>query len=209
MLLGTAFLHLIPHALEYNGHDNVTNIMSTVLAAICAFFLLEKGLIWRHHHHGDDDLHSHASHARGAMILVGDSVHNFVDGTLVTAAFLTDVKLGVLTAIAVIAHEIPQELGDFALLVESGFSRTKAFVFNAVSAFMMVVGALVGFFAIHRTEVVLPFFLAFAAASFIYIAVADLMPALNRRVGRSAAVSQFVLLTIGIAFTAISHYVFE
>lgn len=206
MLLGTAFLHLIPHALEARGDGNIQGLMFALLGAICAFFLLEKGLIWRHHHcHGHtaagrgSDEHGH----HGALILVGDSVHNFVDGALISAAFVTDVKLGVVTAIAAIAHEIPQELGDFAILIRSGVSRARAFALNALTALMTVAGALLAYLGMRQTAFLLPYFLAFAAASFIYIAVADLMPTLNRRVGRGETVSQLVLLGAGITLTAV------
>ena len=206
MLLGTAFLHLIPHAIEHRGEAGIESLMFALLGAICAFFLLEKGLIWRHHH-----CHGHTAHGRGAdehghhgaLILVGDSVHNFVDGVLISAAFVTDVRLGIVTAVAAIAHEIPQELGDFAILLNSGVSRTRAFTLNALTALTTLVGAALAYFAMRQTAFLLPYFLAFAAASFIYIAVADLMPTLNRRTGRGEAVSQMSLMATGIALTVI------
>jgi len=205
MLLGTAFLHLIPHALEISSPGGAKPVMAALLGAICAFFLLEKGLIWRHHHHHGHEghVHAHDDRAHGTLILVGDSVHNFVDGVLVCAAFMSDIRVGIVTAIAAIAHEIPQELGDFAILLKSGMTRTRAFMLNALTALSMVLGALLAYVGMREGAFLLPYFLAVAAASFVYIAVADLMPALNRRVGRTEALSQFLLLAAGIALTAI------
>ncbi len=205
MLLGTAFLHLIPRALEHEGAGGPEAVTGTLLAAICGFFLLEKGLIWRHHHHhGHEGLDAHDGVRRtGALILVGDTVHNFVDGVLISAAFISDVRLGVVTAVAAIAHEIPQELGDFAILLNSGFSRRRAFALNVLTALTTVAGALLTYLGMREVSSILPYVLAVAAASFIYIAVADLMPALNRRVGGRAALSQLLLLGAGIALTAL------
>ena len=159
-------------------------VMATVLLGIFIFFVLEKALIWRHAHHHDHTLASsdRGSHTAGSLIVIGDTFHNFLDGILLTGAFVTDVRLGIATGFALIAHEIPQELGDFAILINSGVSRLRAFVLNGVSSLAMVVGALIAWWGVDYVQAYLPYILAFTAASFIYIAVADLIPSLHRGV---------------------------
>lgn len=206
MLLGASFLHLLPEALEQN-QDNIDGLMGTALLAIMTFFVLEKGLIWRHHHHhhGEHDQAAHSTSPAGTLILVGDSFHNFLDGVLVAAAFLADFRLGVVTALAVIAHEIPQELGDFAILIRSGYTRGRAFFFNMLTSVMMVVGATIAWFALASISALIPYLLAFTAASFIYVAVSDLMPTLNRRLAVREISMQLALIGSGIAFNLLAH----
>ena len=178
--------------------------MVTVLLGIFVFFILEKALIWRHaHHHGHDASHEHrGEQSAGALIVVGDTFHNFLDGILLTAAFVTDVHLGIATGFALIAHEIPQELGDFAILINAGMSRLRAFILNGVTSLAMVIGALVAWWGIQYVQAVLPYILAFTAASFIYIAVADLIPSLHRGVRLKDTVAQLILITAGILLIA-------
>ncbi|MGR8921580.1 MAG: ZIP family metal transporter [Gammaproteobacteria bacterium] len=210
MLLGAGFLHLLPQALE-QAADSMRGLMGTALFAILVFFALEKGLIWRHHHHHHHHPgpvgHEHevAGAPAGALILIGDSVHNFLDGVLIAAAFMADESLGVVTALAVIAHEIPQELGDFAILLHAGFSRARAFLFNLVTSLAMFAGALLAWFLLARLEHVIPYLLTFTAASFIYVAVSDLMPALNRKVGLRVTLVQVLLIGSGLALNVLMH----
>ena len=207
MLLGAGFLHLLPRALE-QAADSTHGLMGTALLAILVFFALEKGLIWRHHHHHHGAVgHEHevADAPAGVLILIGDSVHNFLDGVLIAAAFMADMQLGVVTALAVIAHEVPQELGDFAILLHAGFSRARAFLFNLITSLSMFAGAILAWFLLAHLEAVIPYLLTFTAASFIYVAVSDLMPALNRKVGLRAALVQTTLIGSGIVLNLLMH----
>ncbi len=204
MLLGAGFLHLMPEALE-QARESTHGLMATALVAILVFFVLEKGLIWRHHHyHGAGESHAHEAPA-GTLILIGDSFHNFLDGVLIAAAFLAEPAIGIATATAVIAHEIPQELGDFAILLRSGYSRTRAFAFNLLTSLSMLIGATLAWFALSRIQHLVPYLLTFTAASFIYVAVSDLMPALNRRIGMRETALQVLLIGIGLGFNLLMH----
>jgi zinc and cadmium transporter len=150
-----------------------------------------------------------AAHSRpaaaGYLIVIGDGVHNFVDGVLIAAAFFTDLHLGIVTAIAVAAHEIPQEVGDFAVLLHSGFSRGKALFFNIVSSLTTVIGGILAYFSFQLAQAALPYVLAIAASSFIYIAVADLIPGLHKRPEPRATLQQVLLIAAGISFIYVAH----
>jgi zinc and cadmium transporter len=139
------------------------------------------------------------------LILVGDTFHNFVDGVLIAAAFMQDVRLGIVTALAIIAHEIPQEVGDFLILLHSGYSRLKALAFNLLSSLATLVGGLLAYFALSAVQGVVPVFLALAAASMIYVAVADLIPGLHRRTELRATVQQVLLIAVGVASIVLAH----
>jgi zinc and cadmium transporter len=208
-LLGAAFLAILPHAFEVPGVD-AHSVTLTVLCGILVFFLLEKMVIWRHCHTEDCEAHvpdmdKVRNAATGNLILIGDGIHNMVDGVLIAAAFLTDVHLGVVTSIAVIAHEIPQELGDFAVLLHSGFSRGKALVYNMLTSLTTVIGGVVAYFSLSLANAVVPYVLAIAASSFIYIAVADLIPGLHKRPEFSATVQQIVLIALGVTVISVAH----
>ncbi|MDR4507639.1 MAG: ZIP family metal transporter [Candidatus Brocadiaceae bacterium] len=190
-LLGAAFLGMLPHAL---GYARVTPILASVLAGILFFFLLEKLVIWRHCHVEGCEIHSSA----GELILFGDAFHNFVDGIVIAAAFLTSFPLGVATAFAVIAHEVPQEIGDFAILLDSGYTKHKAFLYNFLSSIATLPGALIAYFYLKTAEYSIPYILAVSAASFIYIAVGDLIPKLHQKFDIKASMVQFLLLLAGI-----------
>ena len=144
------------------------------------------------------------SAAAGKLILIGDGIHNLTDGVLIAAAFLTDIQLGVVTSIAVIAHEIPQEVGDFAILLHSGFSRGKAFVYNLLSSLTSIVGGVVAYFSLSLAHALVPYALAIAASSFIYIAVADLIPGLHKRFDLAGTVQQVVLIALGVGLIALT-----
>jgi len=208
-LLGAAFLAILPHAFEVPGVD-AHSVTLTVLCGILVFFLLEKMVIWRHCHTDDcedhvPDMDKVRNAATGNLILIGDGIHNMVDGVLIAAAFLTDVHLGVVTSIAVIAHEIPQELGDFAVLLHSGFSRGKALAYNMLTSLTTVIGGVVAFYSLSLANRIVPYVLAVAASSFIYIAVADLIPGLHKRPEFSATVQQIVLIALGVTVISVAH----
>lgn len=208
-LLGVSFLALIPHALEEVGPDHMHGLSVTILIGLFVFFVMEKMVLWRHCHHDHCEGHLHVeehSHkSAGSLILVGDSIHNFVDGILIAAAFLTDIHLGVVTSLAVAAHEIPQEVGDFAILLQSGYSRAKAMLYNVIASLATLVGGLLAYVWLADLQGILPYILAFAAASFIYIAVADLIPTLHKRVDLSAMVEQMLLIGLGVGLITWLH----
>lgn len=208
-LLGAAFLGLLPHALDGAGVDSYHRIGATVLSGILVFFLLEKLVLWRHCHHDDCEAHGpsdqHRASASGVMILVGDGIHNFLDGLLIAAAFLTDIHLGVVTAVAVIAHEIPQEVGDLAVLLNAGLKRGKAFTLNLLVSLTSVLGGIAGWAWLDQATELLPYVLAIAASSFLYIAVADLIPGLHRNVEARASLLQVLLIAAGVFVVAATH----
>ncbi len=211
-LLGAAFLGLLPHALAGPGVDDFHNIFLAVLLGLLSFFLLEKLVLWRHCHVDHCEAHTpHDPHhkdteaAAGWMILVGDGMHNLVDGVLIAAAFMTDIHLGIVTALAIAAHEIPQEVGDFVVLLHSGFSRRKALLFNVLSSLATIVGALLAYWSLGDMQHLLPYVLAVAASSFIYIAVADLIPGLHKRAEASATLQQVVLIAAGVSLIYVTH----
>lgn len=208
-LLGAAFLGLIPHALEGGGADAPHRVGLALLVGILLFFLLEKFVLWRHCHDDPCEMHSPSPAARDAasanLILAGDTFHNLLDGVLVAAAFMTNPQLGIVTALAVFAHEIPQEVGDLAILLHGGFSRARAMTLNLVSSLTSVVGGVIAYFALGMALDLLPYALAFAAASFIYVAVADLIPGLHRRVDFRAGVEQLAFIAAGVLLVYFSH----
>jgi len=199
-LLGAAFLEVLPHA--FGNAADLQVVSATVLAGILGFFVLEKLVLWRHTHAHDievDRRPAEHDHGRsGMLILVGDSFHNFVDGILIAAAFMESTALGLVTATAVIAHEIPQEVGDFLILLHSGYSKARAFAFNLLSSLAMVVGALGAYFALHALEGWVNTLLALAGASMIYVAVADLIPGLHKRTELRATAQQVLLIGLGV-----------
>jgi zinc and cadmium transporter len=199
-LLGAAFLGMIPEALQ---HSNAFEISSTILAGIVIFFSLEKMVIWRHCHTAECEVHG----AAGPLILVGDAFHNFVDGFVIASAFLTSVPLGIAASLAVIAHEIPQEVGDFAILLDNGYSRSRALTLNLLSSLATLPGAVIAYFFLGATREAVPFILALSAASFVYIAIADLVPSLHRQVGLKPALYQLLLVFAGIGTIAVFRLV--
>ncbi len=209
-LLGAALLGLLPHAIEGAGAANTHRVGMTLLAGLLVFFVLEKLVLWRHchqdvcegHHHAHDE---HRDAASASLILIGDGFHNILDGVLIAAAFMTDVHLGIVTALAVITHEIPQEVGDLAILLHGGMSRAKAFALNLFTSLTSVIGGVGAYFALAPIQHLLPYALAIAASSFLYIAVADLIPGLHRRVDAESGVKQFVLIVLGIAVIFFTH----
>lgn len=198
-LLGAAFLGMIPKAM---AKAQPLNISITILAGIVLFFFLEKILLWRHCHEEGCEIHSNVA----PIILIGDAFHNFVDGLVITAAFLTSIPIGVTTSLAVIAHELPQEVGDFAILLHSGYSNLKAFILNLLSSLSTLMGAMVAYYFLAETSQLVPYILALSAASFIYIAVADLVPSLHKSIGLKATILQLFLILLGIATIAFFRF---
>ena len=207
-MLGAVFLDILPEAIKLT--PNVAVLSGTVLFGILLFFVLEKMVLWRHCHHEHCEAHellaredaagNLGDHGRsGLMITVGDTFHNFVDGVIIAAAFLTDMHLGIVTALAIIAHEIPQEVGDFAILLHSGYSRTKAFQLNIISSFASVAGGVLGYFVLQTRQSWIPSLLALAAASLLYVAVADLIPGLHKRAELRDTLEQVGLIVLGVA----------
>jgi len=207
-LLGAAFLEVIPHAFErVDAHTAAL----TILAGIFVFFILEKLVLWRHCHTEDCEAHDHHAEANdhgrsGMLILVGDTVHNFIDGVLIAAAFLESTQLGVITAIAIFAHEIPQEVGDFLILLHSGYSKARALVMNMVSSLASLVGGVLGYFALQSFTGAVPILLGIVAASMIYVAVADLIPGLHKRTELRSTLSQAVLIALGVGSIALARW---
>ena len=207
-LLGAAFLEVIPHAFErVDAHTAAL----TILAGIFVFFILEKLVLWRHCHTEDCEAHDHHAEAHdhgrsGMLILVGDTVHNFIDGVLIAAAFLESTQLGVITAIAIFAHEIPQEVGDFLILLHSGSSKARALVMNMVSSLASLVGGVLGYFALQSFTGAVPILLGIVAASMIYVAVADLIPGLHKRTELRSTLSQAVLIALGVGSIALARW---
>jgi zinc and cadmium transporter len=215
-LLGAVFLDLLPEALQ---HGSVDRVMTTMLVGLLAFFLLEKFVLWRHAHDAPFD-DSHAStHVHddaaafvgrpGLMIVIGNSVHNLCDGIAIAASFIADYKLGVATTLAIVSHAIPQQVGDFAVLRHTGYGPRRAFAMNALTAAATLVGGLIGYAALASMQQVLPTVLALAAASLLYVAVADLIPGLHRHVAPEHTVQQVALIGGGIATVAVLGFLLE
>lgn len=191
-LLGVSMLAILPNALE---DLPASRVFGTLLLGILAFFVLEKLVLWRHCHIHDCEVHD------GSVfpVLIGDAFHNFVDGAVIAAAVMTSVPLGVSTALAVAAHEIPQEVGDFAILLHAGYSRRRALLLNVTSGLASAGGAIVALVALNQVPVILPYCLALAAASFLYVAMADLIPGLHRGRTDAHSMRQIVLIAAGVA----------
>ncbi|MBS0380150.1 MAG: ZIP family metal transporter [Proteobacteria bacterium] len=202
-LLAAALLALLPEAIEGLGADGAHRLGVTLVAGLVIFFLIEKTVLWWHRHHHHDHAHvPHAAdareHASGILVLIGDSIHNALDGVIIAAAFLNDRTLGWVTTFAVAAHEIPHRVGDFGILVNAGMSRQRALWLNLATGLASLGGALGAYFALGASMGFLPYALAFAAAGFLYVAVAGLIPGLQRRADPRTSVTQVSLMTLGI-----------
>jgi zinc and cadmium transporter len=204
ILLATALLHSLPEAFEMPGVDAHV-LFGVLLAGLLSFFLLEKVALLRHshHHEGDGHDHHHGHDAEeagqsGWMILIGDGIHNFVDGVLIAAAFMVDFEVGMFTAIAIVAHEIPQEIGDFIVLINAGFSRARALIYNLISGAMSVLGGVLGYFFLEKANAAMPYLLVIASSGFIYIAVSDLIPQMHRRSHWHESLRQITLIGCGV-----------
>jgi len=232
-LIGAALLGLLPEAMESVGPGGAHSIGIALVVGLGVFFIIEKLVLWRHahshehedpvadHEHAHDhprpsgfDAHGHAhshghnhSHdgASGVLVLIGDSIHNALDGILIAAAFLTSVPLGLVTTLAVAAHEIPHRVGDFALLLHAGMSRQRAMILNMATGLASVLGGIVAYFGLNKAQQALPYALALAAAGFLYIAVAGLIPGLHRRADPRTSLAQVLLMGIGVGVIAVAE----
>ncbi|HMV12665.1 MAG TPA: ZIP family metal transporter [Nitrosomonas sp.] len=205
-LLGAAFINTLPEALAIA--DDSRSITIIILMGILAFFILEKLVLWRHCHLDECEAHDINQHTMvniqhdhgrsGIMITLGDIFHNFVDGVLIAAAFLVDVQTGIVTSIAIIAHEIPQEAGDFIILLNSGYSRLQAILLNLLASTATLVGGVLAYFMLNQLNYLIVPMLGIATASMIYVAMADLIPSLHKRPAISATIQQVILIMMGI-----------
>jgi zinc and cadmium transporter len=209
ILLATAFLHSLPEAFTM-PEVSPQFLFATLLAGLLGFFLLEKIALLRHNHHHEGDGHDHhhghdaeVAGRSGWMILVGDGLHNFVDGVLIAAAFMADYQVGIFTAIAIIAHEIPQEIGDFIVLLNAGFSRTRALFYNLICGLSAVLGGVLAYFFLEKAQGAMPYLLVIASSSFIYIAVSDLIPQMHRRPHWAESLRQTILIACGVGFVVL------
>lgn len=229
-LLGVVFLDLLPHIFEGPAHRH--DAAMWILIGILAFFVLEKMVLWRHNHdhagqaeaaiagahaHSHDGHGHHHGHAHAVgdsdggrsssawMIIIGDGFHNFTDGFAIAAAFTADVRLGVVTSVAIVAHELPQELGNFLVLIHSGFSKARALFWNIVSSCATLLGAVIAYFALKTFDEYSVIFLCFAASSMIYVAIADLIPGLHKRTSLRESSLQILLIAGGVLSIAAFH----
>jgi len=209
VLLATALLNVLPEAFESQASPQ--SLFATLLAGLLFFFLLEKAELYRHgHHHEHDEHHHHHGFDQqqagrgGWIVLLGDSIHNFCDGVIIAAAFLADVRVGTITALAIIAHEIPQEVGDYIVLLNAGFSRAKALLYNALSGLAAVAGGVLGYFVVGPWEAAFPYLLVVAASSFVYVAVADLIPQLQHRLTLRGTLAQLGWMAAGLGAVVIA-----
>ena len=205
-LLGAALLGLLPEAIERAGRGRGAIVGLAVTAGILLFFILEKLMLWRHSHGGELHDHDTLQHSRdqasAMVVLLGDGMHNALDGVLIAAAFMTSMELGMATGIAVIVHEIPQEVGSFAVLLNAGMSRARALLLNLFTSLTSILGGTIAYYALGAALGVLPYAVAVAAASLLYVAMADLIPGLHRRAEVGASVAQVLLISLGIGLIA-------
>lgn len=200
-LLGAVFLELLPQA--FGMVEKPEQLAATILFGILLFFVLEKLVLWRHCHEEQCEAHDpplvqHDHGRSGLMIMIGDTFHNFVDGVLIAASFLASIELGLVTSLAIIAHEIPQEVGDFLILLHSGYSKSKAIMLNMLSSAAMIIGGALGYYTLQAMEKWTPLLLGLAAASMLYVSVADLIPGLHRRPELRATLQQITLISFGV-----------
>lgn len=206
--LGVAFLALYPEASAQVGLHHQQLLGLLVIVGIAAFFMLEKWMRWHQHDNGEV-ASGGLDMAGGSLILIGDGVHNAIHGILITASFLTSIQLGLVITLAVLAHEIPLEVSDIAVLVGSGMSRLRAFVLNALVGLATMAGGLIAYFALDQTRKVLPYVLTIAIANLTYISLADLVPNMHKRVGLKEAVWQFLLIAVGVAVIAVIEWAIQ
>jgi len=200
-LLGAAFLGMLPKAISLMDNDNL--IFYLVLIGISFFFILEKVVLWRTCGNKDCERHKDAA---APLILLGDAFHNFIDGIIITTAFFASYEFGILITLSVIAHEIPQELADFGILIQHGYSRTKALFYNMLSGFSTIIGGLIAYFALESANKLIPYILSISAASFIYIALADLVPQMHKKTDMKDSFKQVGLIITGILIIFLIKY---
>jgi zinc and cadmium transporter len=210
-LLATAFMHLLPEAFE--SQVGAHELFPTLLVGLIFFFLLDKAELWHHgheHHHGHDHAHDHAGSHEPARsggswaILTGDSVHCFGDGVLIASAFVADMRLGVVAALAVLMHEVPHHMGDLAVLRQASDNRRMALVKVSLAGGLTALGGVVGFFLVAQLEAYLPYFLAIASSSFLYVALADLIPQLQKKLSARETLAQIIWLAVGMGMVTLA-----
>lgn len=195
-LLGDAFIHLIPEGLEEMGNATLFSLL--IIGGILLFFVVEKYLHW-HHHYETEDIEEHHIHPVGKMLLLSDGIHNFIDGLIIGSSYMVSTELGIATTLAVVLHEIPQEVGDFAVLLHAGFSRARALWLNFASALTSILGVVVVLAAGAVSEQISIWLIPFAAGGFIYIALSDLIPELHKKSEKvSHTLLQLILIALGV-----------
>ena len=205
-LLGAAFLEIIPHAYELS--KDLHQISLIVLIGILVFFILEKLLVWRHCHGSHCENHSPVVNhdvKKGSILIIGDCFHNFIDGILIASAFIVDINLGLITALAIIVHEIPQEISNFSILINSGYSLSRTLLMNVITGFAMIIGAILAYFVLNDLEFLIPIILAFAASSMIYVAISDLIPSLHKKVEIKQTFQQTFSIFLGVLIIYFLH----
>jgi len=193
-LIAAATLGMIPTAISEAG-DGMQTVMAFFLGGLMFFFVLEKLVIWRHCHDAECVV---TGDAAGPIILIGDAFHNLVDGIVIAAAFLINFTIGIAVSLSVIAHEVPQEIGDFAILIDKDYSKKKAFLYNTLSGSTTIPAAIIGYFILDIISLAIPYVLAISAASFLYIALSDLTPELHQKIGLKYSIRQLILILAGI-----------
>jgi zinc and cadmium transporter len=205
-LLGAAFLEIIPHAYELSR--DLHQISLIVLIGILVFFILEKLLVWRHCHGSHCENHSPVVNhdvKKGSILIIGDCFHNFIDGILIASAFLVDTNLGLITALAIIVHEIPQEISNFSILINSGYSLSRTLLMNIITGCAMIIGAILAYFVLSGLEFLIPIILSFAASSMIYVAISDLIPSLHKKVEIKQTFQQTFSIFLGVLIIYFLH----
>jgi len=205
-LLGAAFLEIIPHAYELSR--DLHQISLIVLIGILVFFILEKLLVWRHCHGAHCENHSPVVNhdvKKGSILIIGDCFHNFIDGILIASAFIVDINLGLITALAIIVHEIPQEISNFSILINSGYSLSRTLLMNIITGFAMIIGAILAYFILNDLEFLIPIILSFAASSMIYVAISDLIPSLHKKVEIKQTFQQTFSIFLGVLIIYFLH----
>jgi len=205
-LLGAAFLEIIPHAYELSR--DLHQISLIVLIGILVFFILEKLLVWRHCHGSHCENHSPVVNhdvKKGSILIIGDCFHNFIDGILIASAFIVDINLGLITALAIIVHEIPQEISNFSILINSGYSLSRTLLMNIVTGCAMILGAILAYFVLNDLEFLIPMILSFAASSMIYVAISDLIPSLHKKVEIKQTFQQTFSIFLGVLIIYFLH----
>ena len=205
-LLGAAFLEIIPHAYELSR--DLHQISLIVLIGILVFFILEKLLVWRHCHGSHCENHSPVVNhdvKKGSILIIGDCFHNFIDGILIASAFIVDINLGLITALAIIVHEIPQEISNFSILINSGYSLSRTLLMNIITGCAMIIGAILAYFVLNDLEFLIPMILSFAASSMIYVAISDLIPSLHKKVEIKQTFQQTFSIFLGVLIIYFLH----
>ena len=205
-LLGAAFLEIIPHA--YDLSRDLHQISLIVLIGILIFFILEKLLVWRHCHGSHCENHSPVVNhdvKKGSILIIGDCFHNFIDGILIASAFIVDINLGLITALAIIVHEIPQEISNFSILIKSGYSLSRTLLMNIITGCAMIVGAILAYFVLNDLEFLIPIILSLAASSMIYVAISDLIPSLHKKVEIKQTFQQTFSIFLGVLIIYFLH----